>query len=206
MGWLSMMRSAMGENETPKRYLDAQLTYEHEAEGENPLRGCRVLKSVYSGSTYYAAVERYDVEGNTVYVIAIICLVRWNPKAADGYIFAYKDMEEGSGPNECKCPRSILELLSPTDHPWANDWRNRCYRSLRLRERRLEDGNIIRFPEPMKFTDGSEHREVRVGKEGRKIVLMLEDGSGRYKVSRLMERAFEIVRERPKPKTIFPTP
>ena len=58
----------------------------------------------------------------------------------------------------------------------------------------------------MKFTDGSEHREFRVRKEGRKIVLMLEDGSGRYKVSRLMERAFEIVRERPKPKTIFPTP
>lgn len=91
MGWLTMTRLGMAPYETPKAYLDAQLTYERPATGETPFRAPRVLKSVYSGSAYYAAVELYDESGARLYVTAIICLVRWNPKAADGHIFGYKD-------------------------------------------------------------------------------------------------------------------
>ena len=71
MGWLTMTRMAMGGHETPKAYLDAQLTYERKAEGDTPFQGLRVLKSVYSGSTYYAAAERYDENGKRIYVTAI---------------------------------------------------------------------------------------------------------------------------------------
>ena len=205
MGWLTMTRLAMGEHATPKAYLDAQLTYERPETDETPFQGLRVLKSVYSGSTYYAAAERYDANGKRIYVTAIVCLVRWNPSAADGHIFGYKDMDEDCGPCEAACPRSILELLTSSRHPWALDWRRRCYRALALRERKIEDGDLIRFPGVMTFTDGSAHQEFRVRKEGRKTVLTLPDGRGRFKVGGLMERAFEIVQRPKATKTFFPT-
>ncbi|MDT0576382.1 hypothetical protein RM533_09300 [Croceicoccus sp. F390] len=204
MGWFTMTHMGMGGHETPKAYLDAQLTYERRAEGDKPFQGLRVLKSVYSGSAYYAAAERYDEKGARIYVTAIICLVRWNPRAADGYIFGYKDMDETVGPSEATCPRSVLALLSPTLHPFALDWRRRCYRLLALKERRVNDGDLIRFPEPMRFTDGSEHREFRIRREGKKAVLTLTDGRGRFKISGLLERRFEIVREPKVAKTFFP--
>jgi len=204
MGWLTMTRMAMGGHETPKAYLDAQLTYERKAEGDTPFQGLRVLKSVYSGSTYYAAAERYDENGKRIYVTAIICLVRWNTRASDGHIFGYKDMDEDMDPCEASCPRSVLALLTSTSHPFALDWRRRCYRMLALRERRIADGDLIRFPEAMKFTDGSEHREFRIRRDGQKTVLTLADGRGRFKISRLLERRFEIVREPKIAKTFFP--
>lgn len=133
-----------------------------------------------------------------------ICLVRWNPKAADGLIFGYKDMDEQSGPVEANCPRSILELLTSSSHPYALDWRNRCYAMLRLKERKVADGDILRLPEPLRFTDGSEHREFRVSKRGSKIELRTPDGFGAYRISRLMERRFEIIRPARRIKTFFP--
>lgn len=204
MGWLYMHRAGMGGHETPKAYLDDQLTYEREACEDAPFRGCRVLKSVFTGSTYYAAVERYGEDRERLYVTAVICLVRWNPKAADGLIFGYKDMDEQSGPVEANCPRSILELLTSSSHPYALDWRNRCYAMLRLKERKVADGDILRLPEPLRFTDGSEHREFRVSKRGSKIELRTSDGFGAYRISRLMERRFEIIRPARRIKTFFP--
>ncbi|WP_179506752.1 MULTISPECIES: DUF6927 domain-containing protein [unclassified Sphingomonas] len=204
MGWLYMHRTGMGGHETPKAYLDDQLTYEHEASEDAPFRGCRVLKSVFTGSTYYAAVERYGEDRERLYVTAVICLVRWNPNAADGLIFGYKDMDEQSGPVEANCPRSILELLTSSSHPYALDWRNRCYAMLRLKERKVADGDILRLPEPLRFTDGSEHREFRVSKRGNKIELRTPDGVGAYRISRLMERRFEVIRPARKIKTFFP--
>jgi hypothetical protein len=204
MGWLYMHRAGMGGHEMPKAYLDDQLTYEREACEDAPFRGCRVLKSVFTGSTYYAAVERYGEDRERLYVTAVICLVRWNPKAADGLIFGYKDMDEQSGPVEANCPRSILELLTSSSHPYALDWRNRCYAMLRLKERKVADGDILRLPEPLRFTDGSEHREFRVSKRGSKIELRTPDGFGAYRISRLMERRFEIIRPARRIKTFFP--
>jgi hypothetical protein len=35
-------------------------------------------------------------------------------------------MDETCGPYEKKCPLSILNLLTPTDNEWANEWRKQC--------------------------------------------------------------------------------
>lgn len=204
MGWLYMHRYGMGGFETPKAYLDNQLTWERRDEENGTLDGCRVIKSVSTGSAYYAAVERYGNDDVVSYVTAVICLVRWNPNAASGEIFGYKDMDENSGPYEAGCPRSVLDCLGPTSHPHALDWRNRCYRNLRLKERKLADGDIIRLPEPMRFTDGSEHSEFRVVKQGSRIELTLSAGGGRFKISRLMERRFEVVKPARAVRTFFP--
>jgi len=113
-------------------------------------------------------------------------------------------MDENSGPVEAGCPRSVLEELGPTSHPYALDWRNRCYRQLRLKERKIADGDMIRLPEPMKFTDGTEHAEFRVTKRGAKIELSTPDGRGRFRISRLMERRFEVVPPKRAVRTFFP--
>lgn len=205
MGWLYMQRTGMGGHETPKAYLDDQLTYQREAHGGTPFRGCRVLRSASKGRVYYAAVEHYGEGGERCCVTAVICLVRWNPHASDGLIFGYKDMDEQSGPVEATCPRSVLELLSETSHPYALDWRNRCYAMLRLMERKIGDGDILRLAEPLRFTDGSEHQEFRVSKRGNKIALKTPDGQGGYTISRLMERRFEVIRPARMTKTFFPS-
>ncbi len=44
----------------------------------------------------------------------------------DGVQWGYKDMDETMGPVESRAPVQILEMLSLTTHPYANDWRNRC--------------------------------------------------------------------------------
>lgn len=88
-----------------------------------------VLKSAMVGSTYYAAVKRTKFSTETdpeeSIVFAAICLTSTNMK--DYYNFAYKDMDETCGPCECKCPKSILDLLSPTDNEYAKEWRKACY-------------------------------------------------------------------------------
>src|SRR3546814_6670908 len=86
-----------------------------------------VLKSTVVGkNVYYAACERVaDADGARI-VFAVVCLVRYTPRARDGYIFAYKDMDETVGPCASKCPASILSLLTPTESQWANAWRERC--------------------------------------------------------------------------------
>ena len=84
---------------------------------------CEVLKSAMRGSVYYAACKRTDKDGNS-YVFGAVCLTHVNSK--DYFNFLYKDMDESCGPCESKCPVSILNLLSPTDHEWALAWRERC--------------------------------------------------------------------------------
>jgi hypothetical protein len=74
-----------------------------------------------------------------------------------------------------------------------------------MKERKVEDGDLIRFPSPMRFTDGSEHCEFRVRKEGRKTVLTLPDGRGRFSISRLFERPFETIRKPKVTRTFFPS-
>lgn len=203
MGWLSMPIASMGGHTSPKQYLDAQFTYERAATDDLPFHGYRVLESACPGNrVYYAALERYDSTG-TQEVSAVVCLVRWNPKSADGYVFAYKDMSEGMGPFEAGCPLRILDRLSSSNDPNALDWRRRCHAAVRRRSRKLPDGALIRFPEPVAFSDGNRHEVMRVKREGTKIILTSREGAGRYRVSNLLDRKFEILRERKISPTIF---
>src|SRR3546814_2324881 len=110
MGWLFMSKYHMGGFHSPNAYLDAPCSY---APGSERTQGLRLLKSVWSGGEYYAAVQPYDETGAVEPVLAIVCLVRWNPKSTSGQHFGFKDMDEGMGPCEAKCPASVLDLLGP---------------------------------------------------------------------------------------------
>ncbi|WP_293360833.1 hypothetical protein [Phenylobacterium sp.] len=105
MGWL-FMRS-LGGHPTPKAYLDGQFTY------ERPEGRSRVLASRLVGlSTYYAAVEHVAATTGGTEVWGLVCLVRYNPRDREGYVFGYKDMSESMGPVEDACPAEVLDLLT----------------------------------------------------------------------------------------------
>lgn len=83
----------------------------------------KVLKMATKGSVVYAAVEYHDQEGERV-VFATVFLTQINSN--DYYNFSYKDLDESAGPFESDCPASILNLLTPTDNQYANEWRKNC--------------------------------------------------------------------------------
>ena len=103
-----------------------------------------VLKSHIVGSTYYAAVKRIKFATETKpeesCVFAAIVLTSVDSK--DYFNFSYKDMDETMGPYQYGCPKSILDLLSPTDNEYANKWRERCYEVLKEKKSPNSLGNL----------------------------------------------------------------
>lgn len=158
MGWLSMRDTGRFAN--ARAYLDDQFTY---ARDDHRLT---VVKSSMVGSTYYAAAERIEA-GGICSVFAIVCLTFTRPNARDGYTFGYKDMTEHMGPVESACPASILDLLTPIDGEWPNNWRARCRAN--IAQRRLfaakpspRPGQTIVFDEPLRFNDGVDRTQFEV--------------------------------------------
>src|SRR3546814_14648944 len=93
-------------------------------------------------------------------------------------------LTENMGPCEADCPAAILDLLSPTEHEYALDWRARCRANLAHRARKLAGGDRIRLPAPVTFTDRKVAPEFGVCKRGRAHVLRARTGSevGRARV------------------------
>ena len=136
MGWTSY-------HATPN-YKKGKVFIDRKAECDNHFdkNRCKVLKSAMVGSTYYAAVA---VENR---VIAAVTLTRVDNE--DYYNFSYKPMDESMGPGEDNCPKGILDLLTPTDSEYANDWRKRCYENLKKKRGpnalgNLPIGSIIKY-------------------------------------------------------------
>lgn len=53
---------------------------------------------------------------------AMVCLIINTPKE-----FGYKDMDETCGPNYYNAPKKLLEMLTPIESEWANQWRANCW-------------------------------------------------------------------------------
>ncbi len=201
MGWLYMTRGGMDGHVTAKNYLDAQFTYERDGDGEK--RGLRVLaSSCLRNQVYYAAAQPYGQADTAIF--AIVCLVRWNPRDKENMIFGYKDLTENAGPNEAECPERILALLDPTDHEYAIDWRRRCIANLQRRRRSLTEGDRIRLAEELTFTDGHKGRDFIVTKSKRQVRLRNPETGQLYRLSRLMDRAWDKIVEPKVHATFFP--
>ncbi|MFI6495975.1 DUF6927 domain-containing protein [Nonomuraea typhae] len=149
---------------------------------------------------FYAAVQNTEnapyAPGQTW---ALIILMRTERNLRDWCNFYYKDMSEESGPGEDTCPDRILDLLSPTDHEYASNWRERCRANSARREaaRNLASGQIVRFANSMWFGDAYGFvSRFRFTKEGRKVVFvaLTDDDAPRFRahITRWQERAFEI--------------
>ena len=120
-----------------------------------------VVKSAMVGSVYYAAVKPLKkCIANDVYVelpkeeqfvFAVVFLTSTDAK--EYFNFSYKDMDESVGPNRCDCPKSILDVLTPTDNEYANAWRKKCRENLTNKNdsnslNKLPLGSIIKFVLP----------------------------------------------------------
>ena len=111
----------------------------------------KVIKSIMIGSTYYAAITSLkkstidgivDIPNNEQEIFAVVFLT--SVKMKDYYNFSYKDMDETCGPNKHDCPKSILNLLSPTDNEYASRWRNKCWENI---EKKNNPNSLNQLPE-----------------------------------------------------------
>lgn len=110
MGWTSYPATFHKGNGTVDRKAECDYVINTESR-------YAVVKSAMVGSVYYAAVKTVDSDE----VWAAVFLT-----GVDGNEFYYKDMDETVIPCEHKCPKSILNILTPTDNQYANTWRDSC--------------------------------------------------------------------------------
>lgn len=115
----------------------------------------KVVKSAMHGSTYYGAIKklvRYagrDENDNPTYeplpeedqeVFAVVFLTHVDKK--DYFNFSYKDMSETMEPFYYDCPKSILDVLSPTDNECALTWRRKCRERIEKKKEKTSLSNL----------------------------------------------------------------
>lgn len=141
-----------------------------------------VLKSSMVGSVYYAAVkplQKYskddtgneiivDIPLNEQMVFGVVFLTSTDSK--DYFNFSYKEMDETVGPFCYDCPKGILDLLSPTDNEYANDWRTKCREHLNKKKNpnslsKLPIGTIIQVTMPFNTKFFREGATVKLRKD-----------------------------------------
>lgn len=128
MGWTetrAMHRKANGKPDV-KAELDAIYEWSDQIHTSKVLKS-QIVRGEFCKSVYYAAVERKEqpyhaamrtdgTDGRKVYCTVVLI----EDATAPGFDFMYKDMDEFATPAEQHCPASILDLLTKTDHEWAN--------------------------------------------------------------------------------------
>lgn len=130
-------------------------------------KNLEIIESSAKGGTFYAAVRNKE----TAEVFALVILFRWAPR--DYYNFGTKWMDETVGPCEDEAPAKILDLLTPTDSKWANEWRERCRKNLEKAAEgkkvssKVKDGDVIRVDKPLNFVGGGTAQEFRLEMRGR---------------------------------------
>jgi len=150
MGWTGMSRIPEDRREFCRNELGAN--YE-------------VLADSMVGGTWYAAVKHLAPE-RSGQVFAAIFLTKIGSHGGQRE-FLLKSMDESAGPCESKCPKKILDLLTPLADPtgsdkYAADWRLRCRDNLAAKKvaktKKLERGDVVYLPQPVRFGDG-QHRQ-----------------------------------------------
>ena len=174
-----------------------------------------VLKSAMVGRTYYAAVkplQRYnsnneivDIPKEEQCVFAAVFLTSTDMK--DYWNFSYKNMDESSGPYECDCPKGILDLLTPTDNEYVNNWRKQCYENIVKKKNpnalnKLPVGTVIKVVMPFDtnyFRSGQEVKLVKCTKWGsnRTEWLTKTPPMCRFpaKIMKILEDKYEIIKK-----------
>lgn len=122
-----------------------------------------VITDAFVKGVYYAAV--LDECDGTVWC----CICMTSTTTTDYFNFGYKDMDEFMGPYNYDCPDRILDLLSPTDSEWANEWRRKCRENNRKGDgfKALPDGARAKWKCPPRMSGLDEGRiyTIRKGKQ-----------------------------------------
>lgn len=150
---------------------------------------------------FYAAVK--NIESAPYYpgmTWALVILMQTSTDRTDYCNFYYKDLNETVNPAEDTCPDRILDLLTPTDHENAINWRRRCraYNAHRAKASTLSHGQIVEFKTPLSFTgDHGRAQRFRYLREGRRTVWMAVDEQNqprfRCRITNWRDLSYEIV-------------
>lgn len=162
MGWLEY-RATHYKNGKVDRKAEMDATYNWETETHK----AEVLKSAMVGGTYYAAVKSTNKTNGFECVTAAVCLTSTDSKHY--YNFAYKDIDETMGPYKFDCPKGILDLLTPTDNEYANEWRKACRENLAKKKSsnalsKLPVGTVIKVVMPFDTNYFKAGQEVKLKK------------------------------------------
>jgi hypothetical protein len=128
-------------------------TYTHKTKGssikdffQTQFGGCVVDCKVVNLREAYLAVQHGDK------VFAVVALLHYDNKSYHN--FGYKDMDETMHPYYYNCPRSIRNLLTPTDNIEAITWRNKCIENevkLACRKEAIAGGAVVHFEKGFSF-------------------------------------------------------
>lgn len=120
MGWTSIYVKELEYDAKTKTYnRKAFLDKDYSCETDE--YKWEVLKSSMVGTTWYGACRRTNKKTGESIVYGETTLT-----AIDNMEFFYKEVSEDMGPYTIECPIGILNLLSPTDNSYAQQWRNKC--------------------------------------------------------------------------------
>ena len=152
-----------------------------------------VGKSYSKGNVYYRAMK--DIRNNEVFCMVILLKYSRNSY----YNFAYKDMTDNMGPYETNCPDYILDLLTPTDNEFANEWRKICRRHNKLKSS-IKVGSILRFKKPIRFSNGVSVTDIEVcekirkGRHYKAYMALTDTGSRFYvQIPHIHHYEFEVI-------------
>ena len=136
----------------------------------------RIIHYTKRGSVAYLACKYLTTEGKEgVYGLVLLC------SQHDG-MKGYKPVEECMGPFECAAPKKLIDLLTPTDSEYANQWRKKCLEL--AAKKKVKVGDKIRFAEPITWGGKSEIEFYVVRYPGvRGMVLDSLNGKGLVRVS-----------------------
>lgn len=155
MGWTFYHRPA---GQTDRQHFESELGLAK--------RDLKILESATKNGTFYAAVQ--DPDGSVWALVILIQRVRGE------YNFGYKDMDETVGPAVHDCPAKVLDLLTPTDSQWANEWRVKCRATLarNAQVKALVNGTVIELEKPVTFANDVSVQRFEYRKEGRSTVFL----------------------------------
>lgn len=194
MGWMFLQKDR---GQSIKDFFKQEFNYQKDDGRYGKVIDCAVVNLT-------AAYITYETNQNgSKEVVALVCLLRFVPRAKDGFNFGYKDMDETMGPNECNCPERILKLLTPTSNKNALRWREKCWKNIQTRKVRppLRKGMVIEFDRPLEFRGGY-NTFVKVFRVDIPRLLWFSDRSGHsYKIPRdiLKTVPYHVIPDFPEP-------
>lgn len=164
MGWLYTEYDKKLSHKERREEMDKVYTWESDE------RVVRPLASTIKGNVYYGAIETIHKETGERNVVCAIDLLG-SYKEGFWYWYGYKDMDETMGVNGCyDCPAKILDLLTPTDSEWANEWRQKCREQAgKPKLSALPVGTVIEFASPFDCSACEAGDIVRLEKKCRTV-------------------------------------
>ena len=144
----------------------------------------QVLAEGYSGTVRAVALVNHVAyiaytPKDSQEVVALVFPIRTRRRGGSRWL-AHTPMDETVGPVQQDCPARILDMLTPTEHAWANDWRTACRANLDRKRAtaQLADGTRLRFAEPLRFRNGRSHQELTLRRTPGTRTVWFDAGDG----------------------------